>query len=151
MGGWHAIHDMRNKPITIRSRRGEGYLLFAVLFTPFIIALMSLALDGLGLAVTYRRAVGLATVAAQAGAGAIAFNGGAPSLRSDACAIALSMVDANTDGTAQSTCQANTNRVEVTVSLRPIRVLAGPLTMPIQQVQVTVAASPAYGINQQEN
>ena len=58
---------MRNTTLKIRSRHGEGYLLFAVLFTPFIIALMSLALDGLGLAVTYRRAVGLATVEAGRG------------------------------------------------------------------------------------
>ena len=142
---------MQQQCVRLRSRRGEGYLLFAVLFTPFIIALMSLALDGLGLAVTYRRAVGLATVAAQAGAGAIAFNGGAPSLRTDACTIALSMIEVNTEGAAQSTCQSDANRIEVTVSLRPIRVVAGPLTLPIQQIQVTVAASPAYGINQQEN
>lgn len=142
---------MLKKTIYFRSRRGEGYLLFAVLFTPFIIALMSLALDGLGLAVTYRRAIGLATVAAQAGAGAIEFNGGAPSLRGNACDIALSMVEVNTDGTAQASCQNSGDRVEVTVALRPIRIFAGPLAMPIQQVQVTVAASPAYGINQQEN
>ena len=37
------------------------------------------------------------------------------------------------------------------IRLKSRRGEGGPLTLPIQQIQVTVAAAPAYGINQQEN
>ena len=140
--------------INLRSRRGEAYMIWTVLFLGFAITLMSLALDGMGLVVTYRRAVGLATTAAQAGAGALAeFNGGAIALRSDACQIALDTLQASmTNGLqhAKVNCQRQANAVIVTVALKPLKVLGGPLALVIDRVQATAKAVPKYGINYEE-
>jgi hypothetical protein len=129
-------------------------MIWTVLFLGFAIILMSLALDGMGLAVTYRRAVGLATTAAQAGAGALAeFNGGTVSLRSDACQIALDTLRASMTHAmqhAKATCQRQANAVFVTVELKPLRVLGGPLALVIDRVLATAKAVPKFGINHEE-
>ena len=80
----------------LRSRRGEAYMLLTVIFLGFSVIVMSLAIDGLGMAVTYRRAVGLATVGAQAGTGVLMqFDGSTPELASNACAVAIDTVIAS--------------------------------------------------------
>ena len=67
--------------IHLRSRCGEGYLLLTFVLLGLTLIIMSLAIDGLGLAVTYRRALGLASIGAQAGASAIMpFDGSAVTL-----------------------------------------------------------------------
>ncbi|NJM40715.1 MAG: hypothetical protein HC853_08055 [Anaerolineae bacterium] len=140
--------------LNLRSRRGEAYMIWTVLFLGFAITLMSLALDGMGLAVTYRRAVGLATTAAQAGAGALAeFGGGGVALRSDACQVALDTLQASMTHSLQHTkvtCQRQVNAVIVSVELKPLRVLGGPLALVIDRVQATAKASPKFGINHEE-
>ena len=129
-------------------------MVWTVLFLGFAVILMSLALDGLGMAVTYRRAVGLATAGAQAGAGVLAeFDGGAVTLNGDACHIALNTVQANLNHDTQHakvTCQQQGNSVAVTVELQPLRVIGGPLALVLDHVRVTAKANPRYGINQVE-
>ncbi len=140
--------------VNLHSRRGEAYMIWTVLFLGFAITLMSLALDGLGLTVTYRRAVGLATTAAQAGAGALAqFEGGAVGLRNDACQIALETLRASMTHTmahAKATCQRQPRAVMVSVELKPLRMLGGPLALVIDRVQATAKAEARFGINQEE-
>lgn len=127
---------------------------WTVMFLGFAVILMSLALDGLGLAVTYRRAVGLATAGAQAGAGVLAnFDGGSVVLSHGACDVALNTVQASLDhGTqrANVSCQRQGNTVQVTVDLKPLKILGGPLSLAIDHVQAVVEATPRYGINQVE-
>ena len=142
--------------VNLRSRRGEGYLVLTVVMLGFSIILMSLALDGLGMAVTYRRAVGLATAGAQAGAGVLApFNGAAPSLSNDACGVAMETVwmsaapNANNQ-TLTTQCAQTSNDIVVTVDLRPLRFFGGPLSLAIQRVTATARAAPIYGINTEE-
>jgi hypothetical protein len=147
---------MATTRIRVRSRRGEGYLVLTVVMLGLAIILMSLALDGLGMAVAYRRAVGLATAGAQAGAGALAvFDGGAPALSGDACAVAVETVQAsagqNASGESFSAqCGQTAGDLVVTVSLRPLRFFGGPLALAVQRVTATARAAPRYGINFEE-
>lgn len=92
---------------------------------------MSVTLNGLGLAVTYRRAVGLASAGAQAGAGSLAvFDGQAVSLSGEACPIALATVQASMPAGISSTdvrisCIQSATDVVVSVSLKPLQVFGG--------------------------
>jgi hypothetical protein len=141
--------------IHLRSRHGEGYLVLTVLFLGFSVILMSLAIDGLGMAVTYRRAVGLASVGAHAGAGELAdFNGAQPSLSGRACITALetlraSLRDPNSPQVI-ATCVQQGNSVLVAVTLKPLKFFGGPLSLPVERVTATARAAPAFGINEQE-
>lgn len=143
--------------IGLKSRIGEGYLLLTVVLLAFAFVIMSVALNGLGLAVTYRRAVGLASVGAQAGAGSLAvFAGAAPSLNGEACTVALDTVRASLPvavgpDDVQMNCIQSATDVVVAVSLRPMRVFGGVLPWGNQLVQATARAAPKYGINDQEN
>ena len=143
--------------IQIRSRRGEGYLLLTVVLLGLTLIIMSLAIDGLGLAVTYRRAVGLASVGAQAGASAIApFDGNAVALSTNACTVAIDTVMASlptgvTANAVQVSCDQSQNRVNMTVDLTPLRFFSGSLALSVNRVRAQVSASPKFGINTQEN
>ena len=143
--------------IQIRSRRGEGYLLLTVVLLGLTLIIMSVAIDGLGLAVTYRRAVGLASVGAQAGASAIApFDGKAVALSANACTVAIDTVMASLPAglapTAVSTsCNQTQNRINMTVELAPLRFFGGPLALSVNRVRAQVSAAPKFGINTQEN
>lgn len=142
--------------INLRSRRGDGYLVWIVLFAPFAVLLISLALDGLGMAVTYQRAVGLARVAAQAGAGSIDFNGQQPVLNAQACPIALDTVAQSSAHTSANggdfrvNCVVTGNTLIVTVRLKVLRILGGPLGAPFTEVVAQAKAAPRFGINQEE-
>lgn len=146
---------MRLKSVRLRSCRGEGYLVLTVLLLGFSVILTSLAIDGLGMAVTYRRAVGLATVGAQAGAGELAmFNGARPALNGRACATALDTLRASLrDPNAPqviATCRQEGESVVVSVTLRPLKFFGGPLSLPVERITATARAAPAFGINEQE-
>ena len=142
--------------IRLDERCGEGYLVLTVVMLGFSVILMSLALDGLGMAVTYRRAVGLATVGAQAGAGSLAmFGGGIPALSGDACSVAMASVRASARPNANSQslnarCAQDASGVAVTVELRPLKFFGGPLALAVQRVSATARAAPRYGINTEE-
>ena len=147
---------LRLTRVRLPSRRGDGYLVLTVVMLGCAISLMSLAVDGLGLAVTYRRAVGLATAGAQAGAGSVApFGGGTPTLSADACDIALATVRASVgpnmgEATMSAQCTQSAGTLAVTVALRPLRVFGGPLSLAVQEVIATARAAPRYGINTEE-
>jgi hypothetical protein len=139
----------------LRSRRGEGYLVLTVVLLGFTIIVASLALDGLGMAITYRRAVGLAAVGAQAGAGELAlFDGTRPALSGRACETALETVRASLNAASASQviadCKQDGASVWVTVSLRPLKIFGGPLSLQVERITATAHASPAFGINEQE-
>lgn len=143
--------------IRLRSRRGEGYLLLTVVLLGLTLIVMSLAIDGLGLAVTYRRAIGLASVGAQTGASAIApFDGNAVTLSTNACAVAIDTVMASLSAgvapnSVRASCDQSQNRVDMTVELAPLRFFGGPLALAVNRVRAQVSAVPKFGINTQEN
>lgn len=149
--------NQMHQEIAIRSRRGEGYLLLSVVLLGLTLIILSLTIDGLGLAVTYRRAVGLASVGAQAGASAVApFDGNAVTLSANACTVAIDTVMASlpagvTPNAVQASCDQSQNRVNMTVELTPLRFFGGPLTLSINRVRAQVSAAPKFGINTQEN
>ena len=148
--------SLRLTRVRLSSRRADAYLVLTIVMLGFAISLMSLAVDGLGLAVTYRRAVGLATTGAQAGAGSVApFGGGAPALSANACDVALATVRASvgpnaTEDTMMAQCAQDAGAVAVTVALRPLKFFGGPLSLAVQAVTATARAAPRYGINTEE-
>ena len=152
------LKQMMMKPNipNLRSRRGEAYMLLTVIFLGFSVIVMSLAIDGLGMAVTYRRAVGLATVGAQAGAGALTqFDGSTPELASNACAVAIdtviaSLPNGSASDKAQVSCVRQGNAVQVIVVLKPLRFFGGPLALAVKDIRASAKAEPRYGINQEE-
>lgn len=152
MDGLFAASDAMKRIIRLKSRCGEGYMLLLVLFIPFALIVLSLAIDGLGMATTYARAVGLAKVAAQAGAGTVAFDGTRVMLRGDACAVALRSIGDNsgTLNLVQTHCTQTNNRVLVQVRLRPLRMFGGSFALPIDHVDATAYAEPQFGINERE-
>jgi len=146
----------RHHALELGSRRGSGYLVLTLLMLGFCITLMSMALDGLGLAITYRRALGLATAGAQSGAGQLAvFAGGAVELSDSACDVARQTVQASLQGGAVGanvtvTCRRNGNTVTVEVELKPLKFIGGPLAIAVGTVRASASASPRYGINTEE-
>lgn len=146
---------MTRVTVCLHSRRGEGYLVLTVVLLGFCITLASLAIDGLGMAVTYRRAVGLASVGAQAGAGELAlFDGTRPALNGQACETALATVRASAMTPDYNnvivSCKQDVNAVLVTVSLKPLKFIGGPLSLTVERITATARATPAFGINEQE-
>ena len=123
----------------------------------FCITLMSIALDGLGLAFTYRRAVGLATAGAQSGAGQLGvFGGQAVALSGDACDVARQTVQANLKGgiasaNARVSCRQTGTTVTVDVELKPLKFMGGPLAIAVDTVKASANASPRSGINNEES
>ena len=154
--GSRVLLPKRRHEVRLKSRNGEGYLLLTVVLLAFVFVIMSVALNGLGLAVTYRRAVGLASVGAQAGAGSlVAFDGQTVSLSGEACPIALATVQASLPVGVNSTdvrisCTQSAMDVVVSVSLKPLHVFGGVFPRGIEFVQATSRAAPKYGINDQE-
>ena len=132
-------------------------MLLTFVLLGLMLIIMSLAIDGLGLAVTYRRALGLASIGAQAGASAIApFDGNTVTLSAQACTVAIDTVMASlpADTTANSVdaqCDQSKDAVVVTVELVPLRFFGGPLSLSVNRVRARVSATPKYGINTQEN
>ena len=155
--GSRVLLPKRRHEVRLKSRGGEGYLLLTVVLLAFVFVIMSVALNGLGLAVTYRRAVGLASVGAQAGAGSLAaFDGQTVSLSGEACQIALATVQASLPAGVNSadvriSCTQGAMDVVVSVSLKPLHVFGGVFPRGIEFVQATSRAAPKYGINDQEN
>ena len=151
---------LRRRPLNLHSRGGSGYMVLTVLMLGFCITLMSIALDGLGLAVTYRRALGLATAGAQSGAGQLAmFAGGAVELAGSACDVARQTVQASlqsgagggaTGANARVTCHQSGNALTVDVELKPLKFIGGPLAIVVDTVKASAKASPRYGINHEE-
>jgi hypothetical protein len=136
----------------LRSRRGEGYIALTMVMLPLIAVILSLSIDGLGLAVTYRRAVGLATVGVQTGTAAISFSGGPTSLSSLACAAAVRAVcenarDGCSTGAVQADCAVEGGHLRVTVSLRPLSMFGGPLSLNADRVVATARGEPVHGID----
>ena len=155
--GNRAARQHRLTEIHLGSRTGEGYLLLTVVLMAFGLVIMSVALNGLALAVTYRRAVGLANVGAQAGAGSLdVFDGTVVRLNGNACSISLETVQASlpvgvSPLDVKTDCQQSATEVIVSVALKPLRVFGGVFPSGIAFVEATAKATPKYGINSQEN
>ncbi|MCL5998677.1 MAG: hypothetical protein M1546_21855 [Chloroflexi bacterium] len=139
--------------LDLRSRRGEGYIALTILILPLITLIMALATEGMGLAVTYRRAVGLATVGAQAAGATVQFSGGGTGSASDACAAAVRAVCENAQGCGSAvavSCVRDGNQVKVTVVLKPLRVFGGPFSLNATRVVGMASSEPMFGINGSE-
>jgi hypothetical protein len=141
------------QPVNLRSRHGDGYITLIVVLLPLLLVVMATGIDGLALAASYNRAVGLARVAAQAGATSVDFNGGGVSLNTDACPIACATACDSAGGCSASLtvhCTQQNNTVEVTVSLKPMRVFGGALGPNASFVVARARSSPRFGINAEE-
>lgn len=139
--------------VNLRSRQGDGFLTLTISLLPFFLLVMALGIDGLALAASYNRAVGLARTAAQAGATRIDFDGGGVSLRGDACVVAVQNACVNAGGcgpAASATCTQAGNGVEVWVTLKPIRVFGAGLGFGADKVVARARSSPRFGINIEE-
>jgi len=144
---------MHLRRLDLRSRRGEGYIALIVLMLPLIVIIMSLATDGMGMAVSYRRAVGLADVGAQAAGATVQFGGGGTHSAAGACAAAVRAVCENAKGCGSAvttSCVRDGNRVKVTVTLKPLRVFGGPFALSAAHVVGVARSQPMFGINNQE-
>lgn len=144
-------NDMRS--LNLRSRRGDGYITLIVVLLPLLLVVMATGIDGLALAASYNRAVGLARVAAQAGATSVDFSGGGVSLNANACPIARATACDSAGGCSGSvnvSCSQQNNVVEVTVSLKPLRVFGGTLGPNASFVVARARSSPRFGINAEE-
>jgi hypothetical protein len=139
--------------LDLRSRRGDGYITLIIVILPLLFIIMATGIDGLALAASYNRAVGLARVAAQAGATSVDFNGGGVALNADACPIARSTVCESAGGCTGSItvgCTQQSNILEVTVILKPLRVFGGALGPNAEFVMARARSSPRFGINVEE-
>ena len=132
-------------------------MLWMVLFMPFTLILLALAIDGLSMAATYQRAMGLARVGAQAGAGAVEFDGSNPRLSGQACQVATDTVRYSTTnvvvgatGNNYVLCQSTVRSVNVLVRLKVFRLFSGPISIPFEYVVATAKAEPRFGINGEE-
>ena len=144
---------MHMRRLDLRSRRGEGYITLMILMLPLIVIIMSMATDGMGMAASYRRAVGLATVGAQAAGATVQFGGGGTHSVAGACAAAVRAVCENAKGCGSAvatSCVRAGNRVKVTVTLRPLRVFGGPFSLSAEHVVGVAQSQPMFGINNQE-
>lgn len=136
--------------LDLQSRRGEGYITLLILMLPFITIIMALATDGMALAATYRRAVGLATVGAQAAGATVQFHGGGTSAAAGACAAAVRAVCENAQGCGSAvavSCTRDGNWVRVTVTLKPLRIIGGPFSLNATRVVGVASSEPMFGIN----
>lgn len=141
------------RPLNLRSRRGDGYIVLIIVILPLLLIVMATGIDGLALAASYNRAVGLARVAAQAGATSVDFGGGGVALNADACPIATATVCDSAGGCSASvavSCTQQGNVLEVTVSLKPLRVFGGALGPNADHVVARARSSPRFGINAAE-
>lgn len=147
------------RPAFPAARRGEGMLAFLIVFLPVAVILLSMAVDGMGAAAAYRRALTLAAIGAQAGGAALRFSGGAVGAGAAgggeaACAAALQSVCENTGGcnpdTVQVSCLPTAEGVRLTVRLRPVRIVYGPLSMGPDWVSAVASSSAASGIEYQD-
>jgi hypothetical protein len=148
--------EMNIRRITVTSRKGEGYVALTILMLPLLITVMSLAIDGMGLAASYRRAVGLATVGVLAGSADVSFNGGGTALAGGACGAATRAVCENAGGctggaggatSVTVTCTSAGGVIKVTVALKPIRVFGGPRALGAERVVAVARGTPEHGIN----
>jgi|GEM_PF-2168902 Flp pilus assembly protein TadG len=129
-------------------RQGVSLLSFLLVFSPVMILLMSMAIDGLSTVATYRRALGLADVAARAGAATLSYRGGGRAVDTGwACFNAQLALCTSANCTALSaTCTADESSVTVSVELEPPRMLRGPFAVGPQRVRATITAEPRSGI-----
>jgi hypothetical protein len=132
-------------------------MLWMVLFMPFALILMALAIDGMSMAATYQRAMGLAKVAAQSGVTEVRFGGGQPTVSPQACQRAIQIVRANAPSvvagpTGNNTvqCAVTNNVIRVLVRLKVFRMFTGPLSIPFDTVAAVASAEPRFGINDDE-
>ena len=132
--------------IHLRCRRGEGYITLAILMLPLMFTVLSLALDGLSAIATYRRALALASIGAQAGAATVSFQGDVTTLVEDACDIATRAIRDNAPA-ANIVCFVTSDAVQVTVTLAPLRFFAGPFALNAERVSATIRGEPERGIN----
>jgi len=132
----------------MRSRRGVSLLSFMLVFSPLMILLMSMAIDGLSAVAAHRRAVGLADVAARAGAAALTYRGGGREVDAGwACLRAQGALCASADcSQLRATCQAGESSVTVSVALRPPRMFGGPFAIAPEWVRASIVARPRSGI-----
>lgn len=139
--------------LNLRSRRGDGYITLIIVLLPLLFIVMATGIDGLALAASYNRAVGLAHVAAQAGATSVDFNGAGVMLNANACPIAQATACDSAGGCSGSVairCTQQGNVLEVTVTLKPLRVFGGALGPRAEYVVARARSSPQFGINSKE-
>lgn len=143
-----------NEIFPLRSRSGDSYITLIIVILPLLMIVLATGIDGLALAVSYNRAVGLAKTAAQAGATSVEFTGSSMRLSPGACAVAVANACANA-GTCSAamtaTCTQSVDVIEVLVSLKPLRVFGGAIGPNAERVVARARSAPLYGINEQEN
>ncbi len=152
---------LRRKPKApnLASKAGMGYASLMVLSIPLFMLLMSVTIDGLAMAATYRHALALATIGVQAGSTSVDFNGGAPQLNGNACSLAEQTICDNMATSCSATinrgfCSQNGNDLTVVVRLQPKTFFNGAAAqygLSLTFVQASVTGGPVYGINGAEN
>jgi hypothetical protein len=136
----------------ITERQGVSLLSFLFVFSPIMLLLMSMAIDGLSAVATHRRAIGLADVAARAGAATLSYSGDRITVDTGwACLQAQVTLCSNIDcSTLNAVCQAYPTEVHFTVRLRPPRMLSGIFAIGPEWVSATIIAQPRSGIATQD-
>jgi len=113
---------------------------------------MSMAIDGMSMVATHRRALGLADVAARAGAATLEYRGGGREVDVGwACLNAQRALcaSANCDQLSAS-CRADRSSVTVSVALRPPRMFSGAFAVAPEWVRAEITAQPRSGIANQD-
>ena len=154
---------METMNISLRRRRGEGYITLAIVMLPLMLLVMTFTFDGLSAIVAYRRAQGLATLGVQAASTAARFDGSHTTLGPNACATARASILYNSTfannlrtlysdsvcstDTVKVQCTASINMIDVVVGVKPIHLLNTTLGLSIDYAQARAKGGPRYGIN----
>lgn len=154
--------SLQTLSVSLRRRRGEGYITLAILMLPLMLLVMVFTFDGLSSIVAYRRAQGLATLGIQAASTATRFDGMRTTLADNACAMAKDLICSSSSTSASRAphtdttqcsdtlkvqCTASTNVLDLVVGVKPIRLLNTALGLPIDYAQARAKGGPRYGIN----
>jgi len=138
--------------VNLRARRAVSLLSFLLVFSPLMILLMSMAIDGMSMVAAHRRALGLADVAARAGAATLEYRGGGREVDTSwACLNAQRALcaSANCDQ-LRASCRADRSSVTVSVALRPPRMFSGAFSVAPEWVRAEITAQPRSGIASQD-
>jgi hypothetical protein len=132
------------------SRGGLGLTTLVVFTLPMMLTIMALAVNGLAMAATYRRALSIASIGVQTGVscpGCAGFDGGILALTANACPAAK--VAACSNGGCNTTCNQAGSRLTLQVRLNPplfLQGVWGALGLRTS-LTATVAGEPKRGIN----
>ena len=148
------LNRIRKGP-RLHGSTGASLSAFLVLLMPLFLLILSTAVDGLMLVAAQRRAITMASIGAQAGAARLDFDGTAPVLAGDACAVAQQAACENVEGGCgvawpSVSCRQSARSLTVDVRLRAPHLLKGAYRLGASEVRVSVEGGPGYGINTRE-